>query len=329
MKTAQRVLLVFGTLTLLLLLWRIDVGAVRFALLQVGWGMALVVGQETVAHLFNALGWRFAFSPDHAASFPLTELVRVRVAGDAINYLTPSATIAGEVARTAMLNDTQGTAVRAASVVLAKSTQTLGQVLFAASGLVLLGAWRVVPRPGPELLLYGIAGAIMIAAFVVYRLKPPHPSGSAGAAGGTLHLLQAKLRRLFHDHPGRVALSTLMFVLGYAWGTFEAYWICRFLLVPVPIATALTIEVLSVTVDGIFFFVPAKIATQEGGKMAIFSALDLSPSLGFAFGVVRHIRELTWAGFGVLLCWAHHRTQYARVHDMSAEAEATGLTRIP
>jgi hypothetical protein len=71
--------------------------------------------------------------------------------------------------------------------------------------------------------------------------------------------------------------------------------------------TALTIEVLSVTVDGMLFVVPAKIGTQEGGKMAIFTALGLSPSLGFAFGVVRHIRELTWAAFGILLCWCQPR----------------------
>ena len=72
---------------------------VRAALLQVGWGLALVLGQEAIAHLLNALGWRFALAREDAGAFALGELIRLRVAGDAINYLTPTATIGGEVAR--------------------------------------------------------------------------------------------------------------------------------------------------------------------------------------------------------------------------------------
>src|SRR5207244_3235551 len=106
------------------------------------------------------------------------------------------------------------------------------------------------------------------------------------------------------DQPGRVTLSTVMFALGYTWGTFEAFWICRFLMIPVPMLTAFAIEILSVTVDGILFVIPAKIGTQEGGKVAVFAALGLPTSLGFAFGLVRHIRELVWGGLGLLLYWA-------------------------
>ncbi|TPW18607.1 MAG: hypothetical protein FD126_3378, partial [Elusimicrobia bacterium] len=70
---------------------------------------------------------------------------------------------------------------------------------------------------------------------------------------------------------------------------------------------ALTIELLSITIDGIFFMVPAKVGTQEGGKTAIFTALGLPPASGFAFGVVRHIRELAWAALGLYLCSAPRR----------------------
>ena len=92
-----------------------------------------------------------------------------------------------------------------------------------------------------------------------------------------------------------------MFALAYGWGAFEAYWICHFLGMPVPVLTAMAIEVLSIAVDGILFAVPAKIGTQEGGKVAVFAALGLPASLGLAFGLVRHARELSWAGIGMLL----------------------------
>jgi hypothetical protein len=111
-----------------------------------------------------------------------------------------------------------------------------------------------------------------------------------------------------------------MFALAYAWGAFEAYWICWFLGHPVSLATAAMIEVLSITVDGLLFVVPAKIGTQEGGKMAVFGMLGLSTSLGLAFGIVRHVRELTWAGLGLLLCIPHARGRW------SGAARAPGPT---
>ena len=61
------------------------------------------------------------------------------------------------------------------------------------------------------------------------------------------------------------------------------------------------IEVLSSMIDGIFFMVPAKVGTQEAGKTAIFVLLGLPAQTGLAFGIVRHIRELSWASLGLAL----------------------------
>jgi len=301
MTTGQKVALALGTLSFSILLWRIDVSAVRSALLQVGWGMALVLGQEVLAHLMNALGWRFAFTREDAGAFTLGELIRLRVAGDAINYLTPTATIGGEVARAAMLSDGCGADVRAVSVIVAKSTQTLAQALFITAGLTLVAADWVGPTPIMSGLSWAIGTGVLIGMLIVF-CGWPRWAGLASVIWQ--RTFGARVVEFIRGHPGRVALSTLMFVLGYSWGVFEAYWICRFLLIPVPIVIALAIEVLSITVDGILFMVPAKIGVQEGGKVVVFAALGLPMTVGFTFGVVRHVRELTWAGLGVLLCYA-------------------------
>jgi hypothetical protein len=135
-----------------------------------------------------------------------------------------------------------------------------------------------------------------------------------------IRAVATRLRDGIRGQPGRLALSVLMFALAYAWGAFEAYWICWFLGHPVSLATAAMIEALSITVDGLLFVVPAKIGTQEGGKMAVFGMLGLSTSLGLAFGIVRHVRELTWAGLGLLLCVPHARGRW------SGAARAPGPT---
>ncbi len=312
MKTFQKIVLALGAVTLGVLLWRMDRATVGRLVLQVGWGMALIVSQEAVAHLLNALGWHFAFAAAQAPSFPLIELLRLRVAGDAINYLTPSGTIAGEITRTTMLNESHGTEVRAASVLVAKCTQTLGQILFALTGLVFVAGRHLLLPRRYESVIYGVAGgfALVLVTFALRELRLRRRPGAGADAAPTqmrLRALSGWLRHFFRKHPGRFAASTLLFMLGYAWGAFEAYWICHFLGVHVSVGTAMTIEVLSSTIDSILFFVPAKMGTQEGGKIAIFAALGLPPTSGFAFGVVRHVRELVWVGVGLLLYSAHKK----------------------
>ncbi len=327
MKTFQKVVLAIGVATLGVLLWKLDPATISGLVLQVGWGMALIIPQEAAAHLLNALGWRFAFPAARAASFPLIELIKLRIAGDAINYLTPSATIAGEVTRTTMLNDSHGTEVRAASVLVAKCTQTLGQILFALTGLVVAAGGHLPVARRYATVIYGIASgfALVLGTLALYELRArPRPGAEAEVAPTQtgLRALGGWLRYFFRRHPGRFAVSTLLFLLGYAWGAFEAYWICYFLAVPVSVGTAMTIEVLSTTIDSILFIVPAKMGTQEGGKTAIFAALGLPPSSGFAFGVVRHVRELAWAGLGLVLGSA--RRKPARASRAAAASIISG-----
>lgn len=64
---------------------------------------------------------------------------------------------------------------------------------------------------------------------------------------------------------------TASFFVGWALGALEIYLILGFLGGPATVHRALTIEVLSVAIDGLFFFVPAKVGPQEGGKVVIFT----------------------------------------------------------
>src|SRR5262249_20557201 len=118
-----------------------------------------------------------------------------------------------------------------------------------------------------------------------------------GYGATTRHLTSFGRRRR-----GRLYTAPLLFAAAYAWGAVEAYLICRSLGLSLSGSTIVAIETLSAAVDGVLFVVPAKIGVQEGGKTAIFAALGLAPSAGFAFGLVRHLRELVWAAGGLVLC---------------------------
>src|SRR5262249_56351959 len=174
-----------GIVGIAILVWRTDIDAVRTAVLQVGWGIGLVVSQEIVAHLLNTLGWRLAFAREQVATLPLGHLLRLRLAGDAINYLTPSASLAGEYARAAMLTDRIGSAARADSVVIAKSAQAIAQMTFVAAGLTVLRARVAIPEAGPSPAVWALAFGLPLAPPVVGALPPslrPAPAALRSAA---------------------------------------------------------------------------------------------------------------------------------------------------
>jgi hypothetical protein len=316
MTTIERVAFAVAAVTLAALVWVLDPAAVGKMVLGVGWGMAVILSQEIVAHLLNAFGWRLAFTAEQARAVPLAELVKLRIAGDAVNYLTPSATVAGEFTRTAMLNDSHRFEVRAASVLIAKCAQTLAQFLFAGAG-VMLAFWTGALDMPTSRTAYLVGAGLVVAlagGWLGFRWfgrrssrSPLRPVADMGFAA-----IVSVFGSFVVQYPERCALSTLVFALAYAWGVVEAYWICHFIGLPVGVGAAFMIEALSTTVDSILFMVPAKIGTQEGGKAVVFAALGFSAASGLAFGVVRHIRELTWAALGLWLRWTHQPASASR-----------------
>lgn len=309
MKTFQKVVLAIALAIFILMLWKMDRAEVFHHISQVGWGIFLILGQEIVAHVFNALGWRYAFPREETGFYPFVELLKLRVVGDGVNYLTPSGTIAGEFIRAILLNDSRPTQVRYTSVTVAKLSQAVAQIVFIFIGLLaVLGGAAPALAPYRRVLL-GLAAliAVVMAAFsgfcvwlwlrIKNRLRPEVPGTWLASLGS----MPYQCLRFIRHHPLRFTYSLAWFVCGYAWGGFEAYWICRYLGTPVTVTVALVIEAFSNLVDCVMFMVPAKIGTQELGKTAIFAALRMKPSAGFAFGLVRHFREVAWGGAGLLL----------------------------
>lgn len=307
MSLLKKAVLGAGLVMLAFLLYKLDARETAALALQVRWMFALILAQELGAHLFNALGWRLAFRPADSLRFRLRDLLAYRVMGDGVNYLTPSATIAGEFARANLLEASVPLAVRVNGVVAAKATQAFGQVAFIALGL----GWAmgdVVPALAPwsRAARWFCAAAAAAAAASWLTARSRHVRDLADAARGKpgwrgwVSRMPADLLGFWADHPLRLTASAAAFGAGYAWNVGETWLIARSLGAPVDWTTALRIEVLSNVVDALLFMVPAKAGTQEAGKTLVFGLLGLSPRAGLAFGLVRHARELLWAAGGLL-----------------------------
>jgi putative membrane protein len=309
---AERVFLISGVILFVFLLHELGVRTVVMNLRLVGWGIAPIVLQEILAYTANTFGWRAAFSSPRP-QIPFARLLAARIAGDAVNYLTPTATLGGEFVRTRYLNGEAESTSLVASVAVAKLSQTIGQITFVVVGLVFVLDDTPLPAAVRRGLLAGLAGLIALTVVLIVgqrrgmfapMLRFAHRLGlpeRAPALARRLQRLDEEIARFHGDANGALLLSSASFCIGWALGVLEIYLILWFLGVPVSVHRALTIEVLSVAIDGILFFVPAKVGTQEGGKVLIFTILGLDPGKGLALGIVRRIRELTWALIGMLI----------------------------
>jgi hypothetical protein len=289
-------------------LWRIGLDGLVHDLRLLGWGLVAILLVESLNVAFNTWGWALAF-PRGERPVSARRLLAARLAGDGVNYLTPSATVGGELLRVRLLGRQVPSSLRWASVSAAKLGQSLAQAVF-----ILLGLALVLPRFTRTSAwvgwLGGGAAALLVAGAFVWLVG----RGLWATAGEVLRgvglgrllpatwadagrRFDATLGRL---GPWRAAASLGCFVLGWAVGAAEIYLILSWVGGAVDWQTALAIETGSVLIDGILFFVPAKVGTQEGGKVVLFAALGLAPARGLTVGVVRRIRELAYAGLGLL-----------------------------
>lgn len=316
LRITERVFLIGGLVLLLFLIRELGASAVLANLRLVGWGIVPIIMQEAVSYVANTLGWYAAF-PKPRPAIPPLQLLQARMAGDAVNYVTPTATIGGEFVRTRLLRGMAAPTSIVASVAVAKLAQTVGQIAFVIVGLAMVLDDTPLPAATRHGILVGLAAfsALVVGLIFVQRRGMFAPllrlferfglPARAPEFTRRLQRLDDEIAEIHANANGAFFLSSASFFLGWCMGVVEIYLIIWFLGVPVSLHRALTVEVLSVAIDGMLFFVPAKVGTQEGSKVLIFTLLGLDPAKGLALGIVRRIRELTWASVGLLILSRH------------------------
>ena len=307
----ERVAFAAGLFLLVWLIWRVGPATIVEALRKLGWGFAFVIALYGVAAFVNTLAWR-ATMP--AARVGLGSLFAFLLAGDAVNALTPSAVVGGELIRLSLLRRKLAPEPAAGSIALAAATQFVAQVLFLMAGLPFVLSRIPVGLLQTSLgVLVGvgvlIAGGItaiylsrgrnlferlhgLIIRYVPERLR------SSGVAFDWKELDRVIFGAI-RDRPWVLAPSIVLYLAGWTVGVAEAVLVLSLLGSPVSWGTGIAIETLAVLIDTLLFFVPARLGTQEGGKYMIFQLLNLDPRTGLSLGFVRRLRDIVWGLVGM------------------------------
>jgi uncharacterized protein (TIRG00374 family) len=291
------------------LVHQIGPGVVWSAFSSLSWRLLLVVVFPTsVAVVLDTLGWRFTFLRPPRA---LAHLVGVRLAGEAVNLGTPTASVGGEPVKAYLLRP--GVPIREglASVIVDKTTTVTALVMFLALGL-LVGV-RLLPPSNPLMLtMAGLLGVeiVCVAGFVMVQLGGVLGRGGrllgrfrvAPARGqAMLEGMDQTLQAIYLGHRARLLASALCHLLAFALGTLEIYLVVRFLDVPVSLSAALAIGAFGSAVKFLSFMIPSSLGVLEGGNMAIFAAFGLGSAIGLTYTLVRRMREIVWITLGFTL----------------------------
>lgn len=306
---------VFGVAIFGLVSWQAGPAEIVRSLAGMGWLALLIPLPQGIAYVFDTIGWQVVFARREGTP-SLWRLYWARMAGEAVNLLTPSAYVGGEPLKAyivARRSSVPGT-VAAASVVVAKTLMTLAEVIFLGAGA--LCALGRVPRGSglylgviatlfagagiTALLLWAERRGLFMGILRFFRRLGLHVKALESRAE-KLERLDQELDRFYREEPRAFFASVAWHFAGWVLGAGEVYMGGRLLGAPIGVLDAIAIEAFSAAAKGATFFAPGSIGFQETAFVLLFKLFGLPAGAGVGYGLVRRARELFFGALG--LAW--------------------------
>jgi uncharacterized protein (TIRG00374 family) len=310
-----------GGLGLLVFVHHLDASSIAHTVARITWWQfVLICVVHGVSVLADTLGWRYTLV--HGQPLPFHRLLAVKCAGDALNVLTALGAVGGEATKAWLLRRELPYETSVPSLVLAKTSLVLAQVLLLGAGIVV--AWSTGMASST---LLGAMGALLLVELIgVGGLLLVQVTGVVGRAGRLLAWASARglhtaqqlddaLRNFYRRHWRAFLLSTGFHFVGWLIGVVEALLVLQSLGLSASLIAATVLEALGSGVRFATFFVPANLGTLEGANAAAFTTFGWTASAGLTFTLVRRARQAVWiaVGVGVLVAMDAPRTLASRL----------------
>jgi uncharacterized protein (TIRG00374 family) len=311
-KKLKILLLIAGFILLCVLIYKVGPASIYLHLSLLKWKISLLLLPYTLVFVLDTLGWKYSFR-ERKTSFK--NLLAVRLAGESVNIIIPSASFAGEPVKAYFLKRHNIPMVDGiASVVISRAIMTITQIIF-----VMLGV-------GFMLFKLNISGSRLISSIAITLLGIPiilfiifiQKRGLFASLLKLLRIFRIRLRYIedrehklkeldesifqFYSHNKKsFFISFTFYFLGWIAGMIEVFLILYLLDIPIDLISTYIIESLSTVARGITSFIPGSVGGQEGGIIMIFMSLELSASVALTFGILRRLRELIWITAGLFI----------------------------
>jgi uncharacterized protein (TIRG00374 family) len=312
MKKLHGLTFLLGVALLAFLTWKIGVRELWRELRLLGWGLVPIVLSEGIAEFLHTISWRYCLSGRHR-SIPLMRLFRISMAGYAINYLTPTASMGGDVAKVSLLSQTHKGPEAITGVLIGKLSFALAHLLFVFIGSAVI-LWQIaLPRQiwialliSSSLLAIGIGLFLLIqkhgklGAFIRWFVKRYPGKEKLRRIARAVNEVDEALKSFYRERPWGLSLSVLWHLAGYSVGMFPTWYFLHFLAGGSSFAIAAGAWFLATWFDLLVFMVPMNMGVLEGTRVMVFRAIGYNSLLGMTYGVAFRLTQLFWAGFGMV-----------------------------
>lgn len=311
MKVLNSILFALGCLLLVGLIWTIGVRELWHQLSSLGWGLAPFIMGEGIAEMIHTVGWRHCLT-GRARTLPWFLLYRIRLSGYAINYLTPTAALGGELTKAGLLASRCRGRQAASGVLVGKMCFGLAHLIFVTIGTFFIV--RVVRMPMVVWISLFLSGALVGSGIVTFLLVQKY--GKLGAVirwvvarriGGAalekmasnLTAVDDELRAFYRDHPGDMWLAVSWHLVGYSVGIFQTWIFIQLLHPPATVPVAAAIWFLGMWFDLLTFAIPLNAGSLEGSRILSLKFLGYGSLLGMTYGIALRLSQLFWSVVGL------------------------------
>ncbi|HEC90586.1 MAG TPA: flippase-like domain-containing protein [Alphaproteobacteria bacterium] len=293
---------------------QVNIREVMTRSLQIGWGMAVILGLYFMAFLADTFSWQMTIPCIPLNKLWLYRVWKVQLVGEALNNVIPAAGLGGEPVKAMLLKRRYaiGYSEGITSLILIQAIILTSLLLFISVGFVLALYSDKISNRSEAI---AVAGLLVIGLGVAAVVLLPHANlssriGRLAARTGLGERLEVALRHIgdiekrlvdFYKSRRRRFLGALaMAVAPWILGVLEIYYASLFLGHPLSFAEAWIIESSVQMMRAAVPFIPGGLGVQEGVFVALLTAITGSPVLGGAIAMVRRFREIVWlAGGGV------------------------------
>jgi uncharacterized protein (TIRG00374 family) len=280
----------------------------------VGWYWPLILLPYLLVNLCDAASWYCCFE-----RFPpgvtIGHLFFNRLAGEAVNVLTPMASLGGEPVKAVMLQQ-RGIALTdaTASLVISKGVLVLSLAFYILLGLAAApflfhlstGRWWALAAAALALGLGAVIFVVVqrygmcrlgMAVMTRCRFLPRRLQEHEAA----LCRLDAQMSTFYRQHLWRFWLALGLSLLGWLLHGLEVYIIFDLLGQPIHLLTALCLDALATLISSMAFFIPGNLGVQDGGNILLAIGMQLGALMGATFSLIRRLREGFWLAVGLVV----------------------------
>ncbi len=331
-KKLRTLFLLVGAVLFIVLIRKIGVAPILENIRALGWRLVPIFAIGLVWYTLYTEAWR-QFLSRVGNGIGFWELFRIKIAGEAVNTLTPANFLGGDPLRIHLLKKNFATTEGAASVVVDRTLHSAATLIVIIFGITVafIGFRRL-----PSNLRYGVPIVTIIAAlFMTFVLIHQRK--------GFFSLLMTLSKRLgikkefsektiarfeeldshmidFYtaDHKGFwIALGC--HTAGRLLGIVEIYAIGRCVSDEFTLFASIVLCAMTPVINAVFTFVPGALGVMEGAYSGVLYLLHLDPAIGITIQISKRIRAAVWIVTGLIFLGTHNRKKAWRQEELIEE----------